>query len=262
MQMRRHIGRSAGISAVSSTAVVLLIATWVAASNLLVIDRFSSDPGPGGVPAGWKVLKFPGINRHTRYSVTGDGDNKFVKAVSDRSASAIYKEVDLDPKNYPLLSWRWKIEDVLEKGDGRTKGGDDYAARVYVTFHPAPDGDNLFERMRRKLAQRLFGVTPPDRALNYIWANRLKKGVAIPNAYTDRAVMVAVESGRDEAGRWVEEEVNIYRDYRRLFKGEPPRLSGVAIMTDSDNTGEAATAYYDDIVFKRDEGAPQAPSSL
>jgi hypothetical protein len=28
-------------------------------------------------------------------------------------------------------------------------------------------------------------------------------------------------------------------------------ISGVAIMTDTDNTGESATAYYGDITFKK-----------
>ena len=250
--MIRHLVRYATRSVLTTTGVVLLFTACVAASNLLVIDRFSSEPGPDGMPTGWKVLEFPNIRRHTHYSVTGGGDNQFVKAVSDRSASGIYKEVDFDPKTYPLLSWRWKIENVLEKGDGRTKAGDDYAARVYVTFHPAPGSESLLERVKRQVALRLYGVAPPARALNYIWANKLKKGTAIYNAYTDRAGMVAVESGRLEAGRWVEEEVNIYRDYKRLFKSEPPRVSGIALMTDTDNTGEAATAYYDDIVFKKE----------
>jgi hypothetical protein len=29
-------------------------------------------------------------------------------------------------------------------------------------------------------------------------------------------------------------------------------ISGVAIMTDSDNTGESAIAYYGDILFKKE----------
>jgi len=36
----------------------------------------------------------------------------------------------------------------------------------------------------------------------------------------------------------------------QAFGTEPLKISGVAIMTDTDNTGESATAYYGDIVFK------------
>jgi hypothetical protein len=36
----------------------------------------------------------------------------------------------------------------------------------------------------------------------------------------------------------------------KAFGKKPPMISGVAIMTDSDNTGESAISYYGDIVFE------------
>ena len=47
------------------------------------------------------------------------------------------------------------------------------------------------------------------------------------------------------------EERNVYEDYRRAFGKEPPRVSGVAIMTDTDNTQERAAAYYGDLTFAK-----------
>jgi hypothetical protein len=93
------------------------------------------------------------------------------------------------------------------------------------------------------------GKYPPKGALNYIWANRIPKGEEIANAYTDRAQMVAVESGEEKVGQWLCEERNIYEDYLSLFGEAPPRLSGVAVMTDTDNTGESASASYSDLVL-------------
>jgi len=57
----------------------------------------------------------------------------------------------------------------------------------------------------------------------------------------------------DEArlNQWVSEERNIYGDYKKAFGQEPPMISGVAIMTDTDNTGESATAYYGDFLFSK-----------
>ena len=40
-------------------------------------------------------------------------------------------------------------------------------------------------------------------------------------------------------------------DYRKAFGDEPTAVSGIAIMTDTDNTGESAIAYYADIVLKK-----------
>jgi hypothetical protein len=51
-------------------------------------------------------------------------------------------------------------------------------------------------------------------------------------------------------GRWQVEERNVYEDYKRAFGMEPPPISGVVIMTDTDDTEESATAYYGDIVFR------------
>jgi hypothetical protein len=63
--------------------------------------------------------------------------------------------------------------------------------------------------------------------------------------------MIVVESGGSMLNQWVSEERNIYEDYKKAFGDEPPAISGVAIMTDADNTGESAIAYYGDIVFKK-----------
>ncbi|WDT82515.1 MAG: DUF3047 domain-containing protein [Candidatus Manganitrophus sp.] len=70
------------------------------------------------------------------------------------------------------------------------------------------------------------------------------------NAYTDRARMVAVESGNERVGEWVCQARSLYADYRWLFDEEPPPLSGIAVMTDTDDTGEEATAFYSDLVLK------------
>lgn len=63
--------------------------------------------------------------------------------------------------------------------------------------------------------------------------------------------MIVVESGADGLNQWISEERNLYEDYKKAFGEEPPMISGVAIMTDTDNTGESAMAYYGDIVFKK-----------
>ena len=69
----------------------------------------------------------------------------------------------------------------------------------------------------------------------------------VPNPYTDKTMMVAVNSGNEQAGKWVTVERDIVADYRKAFGEAPPPLVGIAIMSDSDNTGETATAWYGDI---------------
>jgi hypothetical protein len=42
----------------------------------------------------------------------------------------------------------------------------------------------------------------------------------------------------------VVEKRNVLEDYRRVFGLDPPKAGAIAIMTDTDNTGEEAVAYY------------------
>jgi hypothetical protein len=92
----------------------------------LVLGNFSAED-----LAGWKPKRFRG---KTSYSFVVDGERRVLKAHSRAAASGLYKEVDLDPAKYPVLRWSWKIGGTIPNGDERTKGGDDYAARVYIVF--------------------------------------------------------------------------------------------------------------------------------
>ncbi len=222
----------------------------LAATSVIMIDDFSVDPAGQEVPAGWKSLTFLGKPHHTMYSIVKDGAGMCLKAESHDAASAIYKEIHIDLKKHPVLAWKWKIGGVLKNGDARYQHGDDYAARIYVAFEFQPAKATIYEKVRHRILKALYRVEPPGKAITYIWANRLPKGSFVPNAFSSDMMMVAVESGPGKAGKWVSEERNIYDDYKRFFKDEPPLLSGVVVMTDTDNTRESAVGWYADIMFK------------
>ena len=74
-------------------------------------------------------------------------------------------------------------------------------------------------------------------------------GTIVPNPYTDRVRMIVVESGAARLRQWLAYERDIVADYRQAFGEEPPPISGVAVMTDADNTGEEVVAYYGDIAL-------------
>jgi hypothetical protein len=70
-------------------------------------------------------------------------------------------------------------------------------------------------------------------------------------AGTGAAVLEVGRFSAETPGDGPPAERNIVEDYRKAFGEEPPMISGVAIMTDTDNTGESVTAYYGDIRFRR-----------
>ncbi|MEC7376455.1 MAG: DUF3047 domain-containing protein, partial [Pseudomonadota bacterium] len=170
-----------------------------------------------------------------------------VLATTEGGASGLIARVNVEPGDSLMLEWRWKVSNVFEKGNARTKAGDDYPARIYVAFEFQPEKAGFFERAKRKTVEVLFGESLPGNALNYIWANSLPEGTFIANAYTDKTMMVAVNSGSDRTGEWVTVQRDIVADYRQAFGEAPPPIVGVAIMSDSDNTGERATAWYGNV---------------
>lgn len=188
------------------------------------------DDYKNGLAPGWETKSFAG---QTHYTVEKNDTQSYIYATSEGAASGLFYKIEYDPKERPWLKWNWKIDHILAKGNAHSKAGDDYAARLYVVF------PSFF-----------FWNT---KALNYIWANRLPKGEAVPNSFTANAVMVAVESGPELAGQWVSEKRNIYEDYRRAFGEDPPKVGAIAIMTDTDNTGESASASYGPIIIGRQE---------
>jgi len=227
------------------------VAVFAQSPSILEVGKFSAAAAGGALPDGWKPLTFKKIGKHTVYVVVKDGDTVAVKAVSEASASGLMREMKINLREYPIVQWRWKVANVLQKGDVTRKEGDDYPARIYITFEYDSSKVGVFDKAKYEAVKLLYGQYPPLAAINYIWESKAPKGTVVPNPYADQARMIVVESGPDRLNQWVSEERNVYEDYKKAFGEEPPLISGVAIMTDTDNTGESATAYYGDIVFRK-----------
>jgi hypothetical protein len=215
---------------------------------VLEVGKFSASEPGAHLPDGWKPLTFKKIPKLTTYELVKDGDRVVIKANSDASASGLTKAVKIDPKEFPVVRWQWKIENLLKNSDVTRKDGDDYPARLYITFEYDPVKVSFGKKLKYKAGQVLFGDLPIG-AINYVWERQAPVGAVIDNAYTDFVKMVVVESGPHKVGVWTDESRNIYEDYTKAFGEEPPLINGVAIMSDTDNTKERVTAYYGDIVF-------------
>lgn len=220
----------------------------------LEVGIFSSARTSDSLPEEWQRLTFRRIKRHTDYSLVEDGDTVVVKAISNQSASGLVRAISIAPAEYPVIQWRWKVNNVLQKGDVTSKDGDDYPARIYITFAFDPDKAGYLERLEYAAARLIYGEDVPYRAISYVWGSNSPAGTMVANSYTDRAMMFVVHSGKEKLQQWVTERRNVYEDYKKAFGEEPTMISGVAIMTDTDNTRESAIAWYGDIVFRIQQG--------
>ena len=220
-------------------------------SLVLDVGRFSSSRPGSALSDGWKPLTFKKIPKSTVYELVTDGAAVVVKATSDAGASGLTKQVNIDPSVFPVVHWRWKVENLLSRSDVTRKSGDDYPARLYITFQYDPEKVSFGRKLKYKAGRALFGDIPIA-ALNYIWDTKTSVGTVVDNAYTNFAKMIVVETGATKVGAWVEESRNVYQDYKQAFGEDPPMINGIAIMTDTDNTKERAIAYYGDIWFMRE----------
>jgi hypothetical protein len=82
------------------------------------------------------------------------------------------------------------------------------------------------------------------KSVKYIWSAKAPKGTHIPQTKGNTQGVVLRTEG-DTGGPWVEERVNVLADYRRYFKtNDTPKPEGIAVLTDSDDTGSRARGDY------------------
>jgi len=234
--------------------LVFLLPGSPAAEDMKNIGKFSSFSSTQELFESWEPLTFEKIDTHTRYSLVKENGRNVVRAESTASASGLIRKVRIDLSEYPVIEWSWKITRTYENGDVLVKSGDDYPARIYITFAYDPDRVSFLEKVKFNAIKAVHGEYPPVAAINYIWASKAEKGTMVSNPYTDRVKMIVVRSGNTMADRWVKEKRNIFEDYKTAFNGRnPPPVSGIAVMTDSDNTGESGLSFYGDIRLKNPE---------
>jgi hypothetical protein len=215
------------------------------------VSNFSESPPGEGVPQGWQKWTLSKFKQPTQYKLVNESGRTVVKASADASASGLVHRVKIDPKTYPLLSWRWKVDELIAKADTTRKNTEDSPVRVVVSFEGDLDSLSLDDRIFYDNIRLVTGQDLPYATLMYIWENRVPRNSVIPNLHTSRIRMIVAESGREKLGVWQDVTRNLYEDYKRAFGEEPGRVSAIGIMTDTDNTGENVHAYYGDIVFRR-----------
>jgi hypothetical protein len=214
-----------------------------AAAQLSVFS--GSSPG-GPVPPGWNIWTMSKLRGLSEYELVADGGATVLKGHAKDSASGLLHDLDLDIGERPVLSWRWKVMDIAPSEDSP----DDSPVRIVVNFagdlSKIPFSDRVFyDQFRFFTGQQL-----PYAGVMYVWGSKTPKGGNVVNKYTSRIKIIAVESGREKLGQWLEESRNVADDYRRLFGEEPGKVVSVGLMTEADGSKRPLEAYYGDIAFR------------
>jgi hypothetical protein len=99
-----------------------------------------------------------------------------------------------------------------------------------------------------------FSALTPGGELPETWEAMTFSGIDRHTGYTliqdEGRTVIKADSRNAASGRWITEERNLVADYRQTFGRNPPKIIGIGIMTDTDNTGEETTGYYGDILLR------------
>ena len=179
------------------------------------------------------VRKVRGADNETIYTIGSNDNGNFLKAIANNAASGLGKEIKIDLNKTPFINITWKVEKDLSGIKENTKKGHDFAARVF--------------------AVKKTGATPlSNRAINYVFSSNSEVGLNWPSPYTKKSIDNVLASTKNNLNEWVTVKANVKEDFKKFHGLNVDEIDGLAIMSDTDNSGMKAVAYYQNIYFSSD----------
>ena len=186
---------------------------------------FPLDP----LPDGWYHHKFWTRNPAI-YAFAVKDRVPALRIETNASASMLFRRVEIDLVQYPIIEWHWLVEQGIESPlDERTSKGDDHPARLFITFQ-----SDAGER----------------RSMEIIWGNRLLKTGDFK--YLEDFPHYVANGGSANTGRWHRQRVDLLALYRKIWNDRGgARVLDIALFCDSDETKTKSVAYFADVRMKR-----------
>jgi hypothetical protein len=206
---------------------LLVLVSWVLLLQVVLAEKvnvfdFTEDE--------FKKLKVRKVKGETTWSLGSNEKGNFIKAEAEGKGSGLGKEVKIDLLKTPFINITWKVEKDLSGIIENSKKGHDYAARVFVI--------------------KKTGLTAlSNRAINYVFSSNSSINDSWPSPYTKKSIDYVLSTTKNDLNTWVTVKANVKKNFMELHGLEVKELSGVAIMTDTDNSKLKAIAYYQNIYF-------------
>jgi hypothetical protein len=224
------------------------------ACSSLEKQAYIAMPALAGAPsidsAPWQPWALPS-KRQTQFKRVKQDGRDAIYASAASSASLMRKKVYVNAEELGSLKFSWQTLTLIEAADMAERDSEDSVVRVILSFEGDRSKFSSKNRMLSDLSHALTGEEMPYATLMYVWCNKRPAGSVITNPRTDRIRNLVVESGKGNLGKWLDYERDIRADFIKAFGEEPGALTGIALMTDTDNTQSKATAWYGPISLKR-----------
>ncbi|MEK6657438.1 MAG: DUF3047 domain-containing protein [Nitrospirota bacterium] len=208
----------------------LLIVVSVSSPSYAAITADFTQEKNSNIPKGWELKEWKGKGE---IIIENEDGFSFIHLKSSKNSFALHKELNFNIKEYPVITWRWKVSSLPEGADVRDSKTDDQAAQIYVVFPKFPAMIN-------------------SRLIGYIWETSAPAGSVITSKKNSNTKYIVIQSGKERLGEWLEEKRNVYADYKMLFNEEPPLIGKVSVMIDTDNTKSSAESFFSAIRFEKE----------
>jgi hypothetical protein len=204
---------------VTAVLAAVVLAAPAGAEECATVDNFSKGK-VGEFPPDWKPRKDSGRDV---YSIQEKDGLRFLHALAKGLGIQAARQHEWDPKAYPILAWSWRPVEFPAGSDERQSKTNDSAVSVYAVFPHSPVS---------------------VKSLKYIWSAVVPVGTRLTSSGGLTQVLV-IRSGTEKKGAWTEERVNVLENYKKFFEeAETPKASGIAVLTDSDDTKSVAQGDY------------------
>ena len=223
------------------------ISLGAAAQQPPEIPRFSTAKPGGAPPPEWKHLQLASFKTNTEYMTVIEDGAVVVRAMAHSSASFLGLQTDFDPHKFPMLSWRWKVAQGIPAANTADQAKEDAPVRLMVAFAGDTSKLSFKDRFAASAAQTISGQTLPYATVMYVWGSKVAVDSITTNSRSARIKMIAVAADDQGIGKWQSYTRNLVDDFKHAFGEEPGNVTSLQLMTDTDNTGSDAQAYYGDV---------------
>ncbi len=174
-----------------------------------------------------EVRKIKGI---TKYTLGSNENGNYLRAEAEGKASGLGKEIKINLLKTPFINITWRVEKDLSGITENSKKGHDYAARVFVV-------------------KKTGATALSNRAINYVFSSNNSVGNNWPSPYTKKSIDYVLSTTKEHNDQLITVKANVREHFKKLHDLDVSELTGVAIMTDTDNSKLKAISYYQNIYF-------------
>jgi hypothetical protein len=207
-----------------------------------------------GASGEWEHQTFLGRSP-TQYRATEHQGRPAVHALCEGNNSLLRRRVQLPTGAWGALSFGWWVDALNPQSNLTDRDSNDAVARIILTFDGNRQGFTARDLALSELALLLTGEPMPHATLMYVWDNKHPVGTVLQDPNTSRVRLLVARSGPSELGRWSEEVRDVQADYARAFGDSASQLTGIGLMTDSNNTRQRSEAWYGPLNLKRRTGS-------